>query len=101
MGDEQMWPKLLLVIIANFFALYLQVKGMRTDYQYRLPFIPLRLALFCTGFISAFTIIWLMTSKLLMTSELLCFHISVSIAGGYSWAYAVPGQWEYLRAKAK
>ena len=91
-----MWPKVILAIIAILLAFYLQVKGMRTDYQYRLPFIPLKFALFCTGFLSAFTLIWLMTSELLMTPELLCFHILVSIAGGYSSSYAIPGQWRYL-----
>ncbi len=94
-----MWPKLILAIIAVLLAFYLQVKGMRTDYQYRPPFIPLKLALFCTGFLSAFTLIWLVTSELLMTPDLLCFHILVSIAGGYSSSYAIPGQWQYLREK--
>lgn len=94
-----MWPKLILAIIAVLLAFYLQVKGMRTDYQYRLPFIPLRLALFCTGFLSAFTLILVVTSELLMTPELLCFHILVGIAGGYSSSYAIPGQWQYLNAK--
>jgi hypothetical protein len=90
-----MWFKLLLVVLTALAAFYIQVKGVRSDYMYQPPFIPLRLALFCAGFLFTSTLIWL------VMSEWVWYQLLISVAGGYSWAYAVPGQLKYVQMRSR
>lgn len=77
--------KLACVAISGLIAMYAMIECKEQNYQ---PQPTLQLALFLTGAVSSFFIIWLSIPEPFW--YLIWLKLIMAFAGGYSWAYIIP-----------
>ncbi len=84
--------KLIFVILTVLGALYVGVKGVKSDFY---PLIRWRLLLFFTGFVSMFALLRLMAPSALW------FGLGGGVAFGVFWAFVMPQRLEIVRRGTK